>query len=116
MEGDLYQFKEGQTSESCDTVNRYFHKFCEHNHQPPVVSRHSQKQIVYKCCHGIERKSKCRGERPNQHYFFKGCTAKINLYKNKENEWKVTKVSLNHNHSVGKEEYSYSKRNAGRWF
>ncbi|XP_077288668.1 uncharacterized protein LOC143913034 [Arctopsyche grandis] len=106
------EFTEGQTFETYESVCQHFHKFCEQNYHPFVVRCHNSRQIIYSCCHGFQRKSKCQGIRPNQNYLYKGCAAKINMYKNKENKWKVTKVSLDHNHTIGKEEFKLYRRNS----
>lgn len=98
MEKNSYQFTEGQIFESFETVKKHFKNFCRH--QPFVVCTHNSRQVNYICRHGIQRKSKSQGIRPNQRYNFKGCTAKVNLYKIKSGEWKVTRVSLDHNHDL----------------
>ena len=41
------------------------------------------------------------GKRPNQHYNFLGCPARINLFKVKKSDtFKVTSVDFNHNHEM----------------
>ncbi|XP_077292396.1 uncharacterized protein LOC143915571 [Arctopsyche grandis] len=97
----------GQTFINYEELTKVFNAFCKQYHHPFVIRTRSDKQIVYKCRHGVRQSSKSQGKRPNQHYFYQRCGAQINLYKGKNNNWKVTKVLLDHNHTVGKEEFSF---------
>lgn len=93
------KFKDYQQLSACVNAfsKQHYHRF--------VIRTRSQKQVLYKCCHGIKQISKCRGKRPNQHYYYKSCPAQINFYKGKDDKWTLTKIVLNHNHKIGKEEY-----------
>ncbi|XP_077297381.1 uncharacterized protein LOC143919071 [Arctopsyche grandis] len=109
---ETFEFTKGQTFKDYECVKQYFYKFCQQNYHPFVVNCHNSKQIIYVCCHGVQRKSKCEGKRPHQNYLYKGCPAKINMYKSKDNLWKVTNVRLAHNHTIGKEEFKLYRRNS----
>lgn len=96
----------GQHFNDYEQLSKTVNVFCKEHYHPFVIRTRSQKQVLYKCCHGIKQNSKCLGKRPNQHYYYKNCKAQINFYKSKNEKWKLTKLLLNHNHTVGKEEYS----------
>ena len=72
-----------------------------------TITTNNKKSVLIKCSHGISRKSKSSGLRPNQHHNYIGCTAAINCNKPRKslnNEIRVTKVDLCHvNHDPNKE-------------
>ena len=80
-------------------VNQYNDK----NAPEFVIATNNKKSLLVKCNHGIARKSKSIGKRPEQHYNFIGCGASVTCYKSQKNtvgEVKVTKVNLTHNHKI----------------
>ena len=65
-----------------------------------VVNTNNSKALVYKCAHGVQRKSSCRGGRPRQHYNYLECKALIRMYKYKDGRVMVTMCNLQHNHTI----------------
>lgn len=97
----------GQKFNDYEQLSTSVNAFCRVHYHPFVIRTRSQKQVLYKCCHGIKQISKCQGKRPNQHYYYKSCPAQINFYRGKNEKWTLTKMLLNDNHTIGKEEYGY---------
>ena len=67
-------------------VNRYN----ETNFTNFVVRSRTNRALLYRCRHGIQRASQCKGVRPNQHYNFVGCEAAIRMYISKTGSVKVS--------------------------
>ena len=74
------------TDDAIACVDRYN----ETNFTNFVVRSRTSQVLLYRCRHGIQRTSKCKGVRPNQHYNFVGCEATIRMYKSKNGSLKVT--------------------------
>lgn len=110
MDYSEYDLTIGQTFGDYEELTKSFDVFCKKYHHPFVIRTRSEKQILYKCCHGIRQNSKCQGKRPGQRYYYNGCEAQINVYKGKNNRWKITKMVVDHNHKIGEEEFRYYGR------
>jgi len=88
-------FKSTEDAKAC--VKRYN----EVNSANFVIRSNSSSQLQYSCRHGIQRRSRSTGARPNQHYNYVGCEAGIRMYKSKSGGVKVTQSNLTHtNHIV----------------
>ena len=112
------KLSEGLTFNSCEVASKFIDAWCDHNLSPLRI-RSSFKgtdkingRLQFICPHGIQRKTKQKGERPLQHVHYSACLAMINIVENKPgNYWKVTKLNVVHNgHMLGPEVYgSYQK-------
>ena len=96
------------TDDAIACVDRYN----ETNFTNFVVRSRTSQVLLYRCRHGIQRTSKCKGVRPNQHYNFVGCEATIRMYKSKNGSLKVTQLNLNHaNHVVNETVHRFNNDN-----
>ena len=109
---------EGLQFASLEVAEEYVRSWCDQNHFPLIIRssfKGNEKQngrIQYCCPHGIQRKSKTKGERPLQHVQYSACLAMVNVVQNRQaNCWRVTKMQKKHNgHMVGPSIYgSYQK-------
>lgn len=105
MSDDTVNLNVGEKFNDYEQLSTSLNAFCKEQYHPFVIRTRSQKQVLYKCCHGVKKTSKCQGIRPNQHYYYKGCPAQINFYKGKNGKWTLTKMLLDHNHLIGKKQY-----------
>ena len=87
-------FKSTEDAKAC--VKRYN----EVNSANFVIRSNSSSQLQYSCRHGIQRRSRSTGARPNQHYNYVGCEAGIRMYKSKSGGVKVTQSNLTHTNHV----------------
>ena len=71
----------GATFSSTDDAIAYVSKYNEKNFTNIVKTFNCKKALVYCYRHGIQRSSKSKGARPNQHYNFVDCKATIRMYK-----------------------------------
>ena len=84
--------------DSADEAKKYIEEYNSRFFTNFVVFSSNSRQIVFRCKHGVERKSKCGGKRPKQHYNYMDCSAFIRLYKRNNQKFKVTKFDFTHNH------------------
>ena len=87
-----------QEFDSSADAKSFIENFNRTNFTNFVVNSSNARQLVFKCKHGVERKSSCGGVRPKQHYNFMNCAAIIRLYKRNNGKFKVTHCELTHNH------------------
>ena len=109
---------EGLQFNNLEVAEKYIQSWCDQNLFPLII-RSSYKgdekhngRIQYSCPHGIQRKSKAKGERPLQHVQYSACPAMVNVVQNRQaNCWRVTKVEKRHEgHMIGPAIYgSYQK-------
>lgn len=90
----------------------FFDEFFQQTYQPFIRLVNNSTRVRFICSRSRKRKSLSKGVRPNQQYMFTGCEARVNIFKSKENFWKVTLVQLRHNHDISKEEYTLYRRRA----
>ena len=64
-------------------------------------------QRVYKCAHGVERKSRSKDEkRPFQKIKFTGCPAKVYINEQDNGSWKITTCDQSHEgHDISESNY-----------
>lgn len=53
----------GQHFNDYEQLSKTVNLFCKEHYHPFVIRTRSQKQVLYKCCHGIKQNSKCLGKR-----------------------------------------------------
>ena len=119
--GDDYSFdklSEGLQFTTRGVAEEFISAWCAKNFSPLIVrgsSNGNEKQngrIQYSCPHGMQRKSKTKGERPLQHLQYTACSAMVNIVQNRgANCWRITKLCKKHNgHMLGPAIYgSYQK-------
>ena len=71
----------GATFSSTDDAIAYVSTYNDTNFTNFVKTSNCKKALVYCCRHGIQRSSKSKGARPNQHSNFVDCKATIRMYK-----------------------------------
>ena len=100
---------EGLQFNYLEVAEKYIQSWCDQNLFPLII-RSSYKgdekhnwRIQYSCPHGIQRKSKAKGERPLQHVQYSACPAMVNVVQNRQaNCWRVTEVEKRHEgHMIG---------------
>ena len=105
--------KEGLLFQSHEEADKFIKKWSAEQ-MSPIVIRSSYMgdvkkngRISYVCPHGVERKTKCKGDRPRQHVMFTNCPFMINVNQDrKNNTWSITKVVNKHlGHMIGPEVY-----------
>ena len=90
----------GATFSSTDDAIAYVSTYNDTNFTNFVRTSNCKKALVYCCRHGIQRSSKFKGARPNQHYNFVDCKATIRMYKSKDGSLKVTRSNLEHSNHI----------------
>lgn len=90
----------GKVFDSIDDAKACVQNYNETKFTNFVVVSNNKKSLIYSCRHAIERKSSSSGQRPNQHYNFVGCAARIRMYKAKNGSVKVTQLDLEHTNHV----------------
>ena len=84
---------------SVEDARAFVEKYNKDNFTNFVISNNNKRSLVYLCRHAVKRKS--HGQRPNQHYNYVGCTAKIRMYKSKNGTLKITNsTDLNHKKNI----------------
>ena len=109
MEENLFEGMEFSSSEEVKTLIR---RYNDKHFTDFVVNSCNKRQMVFKCKHGVERKSRSQGKRPNQHYSNMDCEAMIRLYRAKDGKWKVTKFHSSHkNHVISEGAHRFNNTN-----
>ena len=100
-------FQIGEIFTSKDDVKNFLKLYNSEKFTNLVIESSNNKQIRISCRHGVSRNSLSTGKRPNQHYNYLGCQAKVRMSKScKPNEpFKVTAANLLHNHPITEEIY-----------
>ena len=97
----MAQLAVGTVFASLEDAMARISNYNEENFTNFVVTNNNKKSLVYTCRNGVERKSKCGGIRPNQHYNFVDCKAIIRIYKLTDGTLRVSQLNLDHiNHIV----------------
>ena len=97
----MAQLAVGTVFASLEDAMARISNYNEENFTNFVITSNNKKSLVYTCRNGVERKSKCGGIRPNQHYNFVGCKATIRIYKLTDGTLRVSQLNLDHiNHIV----------------
>ena len=102
----------GATFRSTDDAVACVSSYNSTNFTNFVKTSNCKKSLVYCCRHGVQRSSKSKGTRPNQHYNFVDCKATIRMYKSTNGSLKVTKSILEHsNHVVNENVHRFNSDN-----
>ena len=86
----MEKFSVGQVFENIDDAKSAISDLNKYCHSEFIVDTNNNRSIVFICKHGKKRKFTGSGKRPNQHYNYLGCPARINYC---INEYKGRKMS-----------------------
>ena len=99
----------GNKFESTEAAKQFIRDFNATNFTEFIVETNSNRCLVFSCKHSVKRDSKSKGKRIHSHFNYLACPAKIRMYKSQSQSEagtvKVTKINLDHSHTVAKEIY-----------
>lgn len=123
MEGDVgenlpeqpLEFFVGQVFKNEEAAKVFLKDYNRKNFTEFRIRTNFKKAMVLTCKHGIFRTTTSKDIRPNTHFNFVGCKAKINCYKSQvvgSTSVRVTQVNLEHNdHEVNQDVYNQATVN-----
>ena len=104
------ELKVGEKFRDEDEAKDFIKNFSKANFCDFNVGTNNAKQLLFHCKHSRFRKHKGTGNRPQQHYNYMDCHAKIWFYKSQkrsDRSLKITQIDLDHTHPLSEEIYNH---------